>query len=135
MRGTPAMVERMTERTAVCIRNLFSRAVPEAVGAARGLSGGRNYHNLAADTRVGLAGGLLPRARLRRRRRARTGGRQANDHVDDLEDAQGNERIEERGDGVGDDGAELEGVDGEHQERVDVRVNAGDIGVEGLDGL
>lgn len=52
-----------------------------------------------------------------------------------MENAQRNEGLEQRGDGIFNDAIKLESEDGHDEKRVDVGVDARDVRVQGLDGL
>lgn len=52
-----------------------------------------------------------------------------------MESAQRNEGIEQRGNGIRNDAIELEGEDGDDEEGVNVRVDARNVRVQGLDRL
>lgn len=98
----------------------------------------RTYHDRPVDSLLELAGRslfLLPALLLLQLRRRCAGcRRQACGYVCDLQHGEGQQRAEQDRRGVGDEVIEFVGVQREHDDWVDVCIDAREVGVERLDG-
>jgi hypothetical protein len=126
-RGVAASAVRRRERNA-------GYSVSAVVVVAR--TCGSTYHNGAVDAALDLARGVLLLVARLLLLQLRSAPRrwEADGDIGNLQDAERKQGAEQRGDRVGDNVAELEGVERENEDRVQVRVQAGHVVGQRLDG-